>query len=95
VDLDFLELFLPEVLRYLDVDSLEFIEQESFSEITEGRKRSVDLLVSLATGDRAPAREPWETAKAMIEEMGYHRPDEEVAEIARQLGALSGKPDAN
>ncbi len=43
--LDFLELFLPEVLRYLDVNSLEFIEQESFSEITEGRKRSVDLLV--------------------------------------------------
>jgi hypothetical protein len=42
---DFLELFLPEVLQYLDVNSLEFIEQESFSEITEGRKRSVDLLV--------------------------------------------------
>ena len=42
---DFLELFLPEVLRYLDVKSLEFIEQESFSDITEGQKRSVDLLV--------------------------------------------------
>ncbi len=42
---DFLELFLPEVLRYLDTQSLEFVEQESFSEITEGRKRSVDLLV--------------------------------------------------
>jgi len=42
---DFLELFLPEVLRYLDTQSLEFIEQESFSEITESRKRSVDLLV--------------------------------------------------
>ena len=42
---DFLELFLPEVLRYLDTQSLEFIEQESFSEIAEGQKRSVDLLV--------------------------------------------------
>ncbi len=42
---DFLDLFLPEVLRYLDVKSLEFIEQESFSEITESQKRSVDLLV--------------------------------------------------
>ncbi|MGH9839439.1 MAG: Rpn family recombination-promoting nuclease/putative transposase [Blastocatellia bacterium] len=42
---DFLELFLPEVLRYLDVKSLEFIEQESFSEITKDQKRSVDLLV--------------------------------------------------
>jgi predicted transposase YdaD len=44
---DFLELFLPEVLRYLDVKSLEFIEQESFSEITENKKRSVDLLVKV------------------------------------------------
>jgi predicted transposase YdaD len=42
---DFLELFLPEVLQYLDLNSLEFIEQESFSEITESQKRSVDLLV--------------------------------------------------
>ncbi len=42
---DFLELFLPGVLRYLDVNSIEFIEQESFSEITRGQKRSVDLLV--------------------------------------------------
>jgi hypothetical protein len=42
---DFLKLFLPEVLRYLDVYSLEFIEQESFSEITENQMRSVDLLV--------------------------------------------------
>jgi hypothetical protein len=42
---DFLELFLPEVVRYLDVKSLEFIEQESFSAITERRKSSVDLLV--------------------------------------------------
>jgi len=42
---DFLELFLPEVLEYLDVNSIEFIEQESFSEIIADEKRSVDLLV--------------------------------------------------
>lgn len=42
---DFLELFLPEVVRYLDVNSLELIEQESFGEITGRRKRAVDLLV--------------------------------------------------
>jgi hypothetical protein len=42
---DFLELFLPEVLKYPDVNSIEFIEQESFSEIIEDERRSVDLLV--------------------------------------------------
>jgi len=43
--------------------------------------------LSLATGDHATAREAWETAKAMIEEMGYHRRDGEVAEIEAQLNA--------
>lgn len=45
VFIDFLELFLPNVLKYLDVNSIEFVEQESFSEITERDKRSVDLLI--------------------------------------------------
>jgi tetratricopeptide (TPR) repeat protein len=43
--------------------------------------------LSLAIGDRASARKAWETAKAMVEEMGYHRRDEEVKEIERQLEA--------
>jgi len=43
--------------------------------------------LSLATGDHATARKAWETAKAMIEEMGYHRRDGEVAEIEAQLNA--------
>ncbi len=41
--------------------------------------------LSLATGDRDSARKAWETAKAMIEEMGYHRRDAEVKEIEEQL----------
>ncbi len=41
----------------------------------------------LATGDRAAARKTWEQAKAMIEEMGYHRRDGEVAEIKACLDA--------
>ena len=41
--------------------------------------------LSLATGDRDSARKAWETAKVMIEEMGYHRRDGEVAEIEAQL----------
>ncbi len=42
--------------------------------------------LSLATGDRDSARKAWETAKTRIEEMGYHRRDGEVAELAQQLG---------
>jgi tetratricopeptide (TPR) repeat protein len=40
----------------------------------------------LAQGDPALAREHWETARAMVERMGYHRRDREVEEIARELG---------
>ena len=42
---DFIELFLPEVMQYLDVNSLEFIEQEAFGEITSNERRAVDVLV--------------------------------------------------
>jgi tetratricopeptide (TPR) repeat protein len=40
----------------------------------------------LAQGDPTRAREHWATAKAMVERMGYHRRDDEVAELAQQLG---------
>jgi hypothetical protein len=42
---DFLALFLPKVLKYLDTSSIEFIEQETFSDITQREKSVVDLLV--------------------------------------------------
>ncbi|MEP7343460.1 MAG: hypothetical protein ABI977_37420, partial [Acidobacteriota bacterium] len=41
----------------------------------------------LATGDRDWACAHWTKAKAMIEQMGYHRRDGEVAELAQELGA--------
>jgi tetratricopeptide (TPR) repeat protein len=41
----------------------------------------------LALGDRDTARKAWETAKAMIERMGYHRRDSEVVEIEAQLNS--------
>ena len=41
----------------------------------------------LAQGDPTRARAHWATAKAMIERMGYHRRDGEVAEIEQQLNA--------
>ncbi len=40
----------------------------------------------LATGEREEARAHWTQAKAMIEQMGYHRRDSELKEIERQLG---------
>jgi hypothetical protein len=43
--------------------------------------------LALATGDCGTARKAWETAQKMIEEMGYHRRDGEVAEIEQQLNA--------
>lgn len=42
---EFLELFLPEVREYLDADSLEFLPQEIFTDVTAGRKHIVDILV--------------------------------------------------
>lgn len=47
-------------------------------------------LVYLAQGKKAKARESWERAKGMIEEMGYHRRDKEVQEIEEQLKAAGG-----
>jgi nucleoside phosphorylase/tetratricopeptide (TPR) repeat protein len=39
----------------------------------------------LAQGNQDKARERWETAREMIERMGYHRRDKEVDEIEQQL----------
>jgi hypothetical protein len=41
--------------------------------------------LQVAQGNWDKAREHWETAKAMIERMGYHRRDREVDEIAGKL----------
>jgi tetratricopeptide (TPR) repeat protein len=41
--------------------------------------------LQLAQGNRDKAREHWETAKAMIERMSYHRRDKEVDELAQKL----------
>lgn len=40
----------------------------------------------LAQGEKDKAREHWATAKGMIEKLGYHRRDKDVAVIAEQLG---------
>ena len=42
---DFLRLFTPAVLAYLDVASLEFLDQEVFGRYVKGRRRAVDIVV--------------------------------------------------
>ena len=39
----------------------------------------------LAMGEKEQAREHWEKAKEMVDEMGYHRRDGEVEELEEQL----------
>jgi hypothetical protein len=43
--IEFLELFFPELLRRLDRDSVEFLDKEVFTDVTEGERHEVDLLV--------------------------------------------------
>lgn len=45
----------------------------------------------LAQGEKERARESWETAREMIERMGYHRRDRDVAEIGRELEGAQGE----
>jgi hypothetical protein len=42
---EFLELFFPELVEHLEADSLEFIDKEIFTDITQGSRREADLLV--------------------------------------------------
>jgi hypothetical protein len=41
--------------------------------------------LQFAQGNTDKARKHWLTARAIIERMGYHRRDNEVSELARQL----------
>ena len=42
---EFLELFLPEVLTYLERDSIEFLDKEVFTDVTAGERYEADLIV--------------------------------------------------
>jgi Domain of unknown function (DUF4351)/Putative transposase, YhgA-like len=44
---EFLELFLPEVLEYVSRDSLIFLPQEVFTDVTFGEKKEIDLLAQV------------------------------------------------
>ncbi|MFB8788919.1 MAG: hypothetical protein U7123_08735 [Potamolinea sp.] len=40
---EFVELFLPKVAAYLERDSIFFLNQEVFTDVTSGERREVDL----------------------------------------------------
>ena len=40
---EFLELFLPEVLAYLERDSIQFLDKEVFTDVTVGERYEADL----------------------------------------------------
>lgn len=42
---EFIELFFPDIVDYLEADSLEFIDKEIFTDSTAGARREADLLV--------------------------------------------------
>lgn len=45
--IEFLELFLPLVARDIDRDSIQFLPQEVFTDVTSGDKKEIDLLVKV------------------------------------------------
>ena len=44
---EFLELFFPEVARYLEPNTLEFLDKEVFTDITEGDRYEADLVAKI------------------------------------------------
>ena len=44
---EFIELFLPQVAAYLEADSITFLQQEFFTDVTSGDRRELDLLAQV------------------------------------------------
>jgi predicted transposase YdaD len=44
---EFLELFTPKVLEYIEKDSLVFLPEEVLTDVTSGEKRRIDLLAKV------------------------------------------------
>ncbi|MFN6571608.1 Rpn family recombination-promoting nuclease/putative transposase [Dendronalium sp. ChiSLP03b] len=44
---EFLDLFLPQVISQIDRDSIQFLPQEVFTDVTSGEKKEIDLLAQV------------------------------------------------
>jgi hypothetical protein len=51
---EFVGLFFPELVQDLDRESLEVLDKEVFTDVTEGERREVDLVRSFWAGTIAP-----------------------------------------
>jgi hypothetical protein len=49
---EFIELFFPWMLEYLDTKSLEFLDKELFTDVTEGDRHAVDIIVKVRFRDQ-------------------------------------------
>ncbi|MBD2248895.1 Rpn family recombination-promoting nuclease/putative transposase [Nostoc sp. FACHB-888] len=45
--IEFLDLFLPQVASQIDRDSIQFLPQDVFTDVTSGEKKEIDLLVQV------------------------------------------------
>ncbi|WP_256871871.1 Rpn family recombination-promoting nuclease/putative transposase [Nostoc sp. TCL26-01] len=45
--IEFLDLFLPQVASQIDRDSIQFLPQEVFTDVTSGEKKEIDLLAQV------------------------------------------------
>jgi hypothetical protein len=45
--LEFIDLFFPDVSNYFDKETMTFLPQEVFSDVTQGNRRIIDLLVRM------------------------------------------------
>ncbi len=50
--LEFLELFLPEIASTIDPGSIKFLQQEYFTDLVDGEKKIIDLLVEVKQSGR-------------------------------------------
>jgi Domain of unknown function (DUF4351)/Putative transposase, YhgA-like len=53
--LEFLELFLPDLARQIEPDSVRFLQQEYFVDVTAGEEKVIDLLVEVRQAGEAVA----------------------------------------
>ncbi len=44
---EFLDLFLPQVASQIDRDSIQFLPQDVFTDVTSGEKKEIDLLAQV------------------------------------------------
>ena len=51
--IEFLELFVPEVAKTIDPDSVEFLPQEYFADLTTGENKAIDLLAQVHLAGRS------------------------------------------